>query len=83
MAIRAHQLVISVERENNNLLISAKNGSRVLPFILDTFEQHSLPVSSISIRSPSLEDVFIYLTGKKLDDGISADAKPFEGRERR
>ena len=25
-------------------------------------------MNSISIRPPSLEDVFIYLTGKKLDD---------------
>jgi ABC-2 type transport system ATP-binding protein len=28
-----------------------------------------MPMTSISIRSPTLEDVFIYLTGRKLDAG--------------
>ena len=33
-------------------------------------------MNSISIHSPSLEDVFIYLTGSKLDSGNTEEAKP-------
>lgn len=66
-AIRDNSLIISVEFKNQKLVISAKNGSGVLPAIVAILEKYSLPMTSISIRPPSLEDVFIYLTGKKLD----------------
>ncbi len=79
--IRENQLVNSAEFKNNTLNISAKNGSRVLPAIINVFDGYSLPMNSISIHSPSLEDVFIYLTGSKLDSGTNEGAKP-GGRRR-
>jgi ABC-2 type transport system ATP-binding protein len=48
--------------------ISAHEGGLLLPALLEDFEHYSIPVSSVSIRSPSLEDVFIYLTGRELDE---------------
>ena len=74
--IRSNHLVNSAEFKNNTLNISAKNGSRVLPSIINVFDEYSLPMNSISIHSPSLEDVFIYLTGSKLDSGNAEGAKP-------
>jgi ABC-2 type transport system ATP-binding protein len=67
-AIREHNLVISAEIREQRLLITAKNGNTILPAILAIFERYSVTMNAISIRSPSLEDVFIYLTGKKLSD---------------
>jgi ABC-2 type transport system ATP-binding protein len=78
--IRGNPMVNSVEFKNNTLTISAKNGSRVLPAIVNVFDGYSLPMNSISIHSPSLEDVFIYLTGSKLDEGNSEGAKTNTGR---
>ena len=68
-AIMATGLVKSVEAKDNRVIISALNGSRVLPSLIAVFEKFSMPMTSISIRSPTLEDVFIYLTGRKLDAG--------------
>jgi ABC-2 type transport system ATP-binding protein len=68
-AIMATGLVKSVEAKDNRVVISALNGSRVLPSLIAVFEKFSMPMTSISIRSPTLEDVFIYLTGRKLDAG--------------
>jgi ABC-2 type transport system ATP-binding protein len=73
--------ISSVEVRGRKLFIAAENGSQVLPEILTLFEQFSLPLASISIRSPSIEDVFIYLTGKKLD-GAEGEA-PVAGPDRR
>jgi ABC-2 type transport system ATP-binding protein len=70
----------AVEVKAQKLIISAKNGSRLLPEIIAVFEKFSTPMTSISIRSPSLEDVFIHLTGKKLDDGGNHEQKPTGGR---
>jgi len=75
--IRANPLVSTAEINNNVLTLSAKEGSRVLPALVTLFEQYSLPMNSISIHSPSLEDIFIYLTGSALstDSGDSGGVK--------
>jgi ABC-2 type transport system ATP-binding protein len=78
--IRNNPLVTALEFKNNTLTISAKNGSRALPAIVNVFEEYSLPMNSISIHSPSLEDVFIYLTGSKLDAGNNEGIKSETGR---
>lgn len=67
--IRAIPSVNAVSLTGQKITISASNGSRVIPKILDVFEESGNPVLSISIRSPSLEDIFIYLTGKGIDGG--------------
>ena len=80
--LRQNTPINSVEVKEHRLIISAKNGSRLLPEIVAVFEKFSVPMTSISIRSPSLEDVFIHLTGKKLDDGGNTDRKPPAGEGR-
>jgi ABC-2 type transport system ATP-binding protein len=64
-------------------MISATNGSEAILSILAVFEKFQIPVSSLSIRSPSLEDIFIYLTGKGLDNGNGeGNDAPGPGRKR-
>jgi daunorubicin resistance ABC transporter ATP-binding subunit len=77
--LRENTLINSVEVKDHKLIISAKNGSKLLPEIVAVFEKFSTPMTSISIRSPSLEDVFIHLTGKKLDEGGHQETKPSRG----
>jgi ABC-2 type transport system ATP-binding protein len=77
--LRETALINSVEVKDKRVIISAKNGSKVLPEIVTVFEKFSVAMTSISIRSPSLEDVFIHLTGKKLDDPGNQETKPSRG----
>ncbi|MDO9550617.1 MAG: ATP-binding cassette domain-containing protein [Methanoregula sp.] len=78
-AISAHHLILSAEVKDQQLFISAKNGSTALPVILAIFERFSVTITAISIRSPSLEDVFIYLTGKNLSEGTSSESAGQKG----
>jgi ABC-2 type transport system ATP-binding protein len=78
-ALRENGMINSVEFRDLKLVISAKNGSRVLPAIVAILEKHSIWMNSISIRPPSLEDVFIYLTGKKLDGTGTSGFLPAQG----
>jgi ABC-2 type transport system ATP-binding protein len=68
-SLRDSGLVTSVEMKEKSIRISARNGNSALPQIIGIFERFSVPMTSISIHSPSIEDVFIHLTGKKLDSG--------------
>ena len=67
--IRDLEEVRSVEVQDQILKISVSNGSKVLPVVLANLERFSIPVLSISIRAPSLEDVFIFLTGTGFEGG--------------
>jgi len=84
-AIRDSGLVTSVEVKDSSIRIHARNGNSVLPAIIGIFERFSVPMTSISIHSPSIEDVFIYLTGKKLAAGEEEGEPPAQpaGRGRR
>lgn len=77
--LRASGHIHTVEYKNQKLLISAQNGSKVLPGIVAVFDKYALPMTSISIRPPSLEDVFIYLTGKDLSGGTNGNEKTTTG----
>lgn len=59
--------IIEVKINENRLQISVRNGRSTLPQIVDIIGRYEVKIESISIRSPSLEDVFIHYTGKKLD----------------
>ncbi len=79
-AIREHPKVVSAEVKGQTMLISAHEGSSLLPVLLADFEKYAIPVTTVTIRTPSLEDVFIYLTGKKLDEpGVSGSLSPSGG----
>jgi len=67
--IRQIPLVNSITVVEHSVTISATNGSRAIPAILAVFETHRVPIQSLSIRSPSLEDIFIYLTGGAMGNG--------------
>jgi ABC-2 type transport system ATP-binding protein len=79
--IRANPHVSAAEINNSVLTLSAKEGSRILPALVTLIEQYSLPMNSISIHSPSLEDIFIYLTVSALG-ADSGDTGGVKGRGR-
>ncbi len=80
--IRANPLVNTAEIKNKVLTLSARDGSRVLPSIVTIFEEYSLPMNSISIHSPSLEDIFIYLTGSNLSAETGGPDTMMAGRKK-
>jgi len=73
--IRSIGQITSVDVIDHKLLVSAKNGGGVLPSIIEIMTKYTVPIMSISIRPPSLEDVFIYLTGNKLAGDETGDMK--------
>lgn len=69
----------AVEQKHHLIQISTKNGGQILPLIMNRFEEEGVQMISIAIRTPSLEDVFISITGRNLGSETEADAIP-QGR---
>ena len=60
------------ERHGRTLRITADDGPRLLPGILDDLRAAGLPPASIEVTRPTLDDVFLRLTGRSLREGGAA-----------
>jgi ABC-2 type transport system ATP-binding protein len=54
------------ERRNYNLTIHHTNGNTIIQKLLDCISKNKSQILNINVLEPSLEDVFIHLTGKSL-----------------
>jgi ABC-2 type transport system ATP-binding protein len=71
-------------RNDGQLRIDAQNGERLIPQLVTGLD---VPVTGVNLRQPTLEDVFVKLTGSALrdhdDDGQSAAHSRMAARRRR
>ncbi len=60
--------VKSVDYVNDTIRLSAVKGETVIPLAMDLLRDHNIGVKSVSLHEPTLEDVFIKYTGRRLRD---------------
>jgi ABC-2 type transport system ATP-binding protein len=51
---------------DEDLELTAPKGKSLLPKIVDTASHNNITIDSVSVREPSLEDVFIHYTGREI-----------------
>ena len=66
--IRKIQNVYSVKHENNILKIKSSKGKNTLINILEYLGENDIPFGEIVAEPPTLNDVFLEITGKELRD---------------
>ena len=57
------------------VLIVNEDGTKVLPTIIDTLRNKGIEVLTINLKKPSMDDVFVFYTGKELRDEGAAPAR--------
>lgn len=75
--------VSDVKFVEDNLVITAVKGERVIPSILEVIGAHGLKAEFVTLREPTLEDVFLKYTGRAMKDeseGAKAHLKRLVGR---
>jgi len=60
--------ISEVREENNHISLSVTEPHVVLPALLSRLQQHELELTSLTTRHASLEDVFVKLAGRHLED---------------
>ena len=60
-------------RYGTQLRIGVAGAARLAPGILDDLRSHRIAVASIEVTRPTLDDVFLTLTGRSLRDGVTAE----------
>jgi ABC-2 type transport system ATP-binding protein len=67
-----------VEREGEHLRVASEHGARALIEILRTLDTADLEPQSLTVREPSLDDVFLALTGHHAE-AVDGEAVPARG----
>ena len=81
--LKKRSFVRSIKESEDGLEISTKDGSRVVPLIARIADSNRIKIDYTTIKRPSLEDVFISLTGRTIrEEGAGNDLqwKRFRGR---
>ena len=50
----------------------ADNGARAVPVMLQALEAHGVPVASVTVARPSLDDVYLKYTGRRFEEADAA-----------
>jgi len=53
---------------DNRIFITIKDGERQIPHILALASDASIPIPSVNLRKPTLDDVFLHHTGRAIRD---------------
>ena len=68
-ATAAGRIPHRAERTNTTLVISVNGGPELLPGLLDDLRTAGVSPTSIEVTRPTLDDVFLELTGRSLREG--------------
>ncbi len=69
------QDVRSVIASDGKLILTVKNGESVIPSVFEIAHELGAGISSVSLRKPNLEDVFIKLTGREIREEPAPEPK--------
>jgi ABC-type multidrug transport system ATPase subunit len=61
------------EREAATIRLASQDGARVLIEVLRSLDDQQLTPATLAVREPSLDDVFLSLTGRRADDEVAGD----------
>jgi daunorubicin resistance ABC transporter ATP-binding subunit len=83
-AIRAEDLLTSMlavrpERDGATVRLTSDSGSRVLIEVLRSLDDHDLAPATLAVREPSLDDVFLALTGHHAEGDAAAAPAATDG----
>ncbi|MFB8179412.1 ATP-binding cassette domain-containing protein [Streptomyces sp. NPDC055966] len=64
---------VSIDERARKLIVPVSGGSRSLGCIIRRLDELGVPFDDVALRRPTLDDVFITLTGRSADTGESAE----------
>ncbi len=66
-AIKAQKIIENSDIEDNQIRVTVENGAEKIPNLLNLLVSKDINVQSVSANKPSLDDVFLKVTGYRLE----------------
>jgi hypothetical protein len=67
------------EREAATIRLASQDGAHVLIEVLRSLDDQQLTPATLAVREPSLDDVFLSLTGRRADDEAAGNGHGSRG----
>lgn len=67
----------------DGLEVTVKQGKKLLPKIVDLASKYGIDLDSVSLREPSLEDVFLHYTGRAIREEAGGELRGMSAAKRR
>lgn len=82
--IKELKWIKSLKVQNGILRMSMEMGERKIPVLVNLAEKNGVRINSVNLHKPSLEDVFLFFTGRKIrDDEGESERREWTIRELR
>jgi ABC-2 type transport system ATP-binding protein len=79
-SFKDYDWVKGVDRHESSLDLKVSNADKHLPEIFSVVERRGVTINSINIRKPSLEDVFLKMTGKTIRESEASQVERMRAR---
>jgi ABC-2 type transport system ATP-binding protein len=77
-AVRAVSGVEEVEARHQELVVTAGNGAATIGPVAVALDGTGVRVRDLTLRTPTLDDVFLEMTGNRIQSGERSDREPVE-----
>jgi len=71
LALKDAGYTVIPESEKGFCDLVVSDGERLIPHLLETLRSRGVEVDTVSLKKPTLDDVFLKYTGARIDEGES------------
>jgi ABC-2 type transport system ATP-binding protein len=76
-ALESANFVLELKKHENMLTILVKNGAEGVPRVVEIVDANGGKVRSLTLREPTLDDVFLHFTGRSIREDTAITRKRF------
>lgn len=76
-ALKTSKFALDVKKRENTLTVLVRNGAEAVPKIVELVAAKGGKIRSITLRAPTLDDVFLHYTGRSIREDTNITNKRF------
>jgi len=76
-ALKTSKFALDVKKRESTLTVLVRNGAEAVPKIVQLVDANGGKIRSITLRAPTLDDVFLYYTGRSIREDANITNKRF------
>ncbi len=68
LQLKKQDWIQNLKKHDGFLTIGVKKGEEKIPLVIDIAQKNNIKIKAISVRKPTLDDVFLYYTGHSIEN---------------
>jgi ABC-2 type transport system ATP-binding protein len=76
-ALKTSKFALDVKKREDTLTLLVRNGAEAVPKIVELVNANGGEIRSITLRAPTLDDVFLHYTGRSIREDTNVTNKRF------